>query len=146
MLYHFLKNRVCLALFGGFTLLLSCTKDYVCPIPNIDLFSFDVYVPTDQILTAQRKPGGYKEHGIIVYHYYDGEVHAFDATCPNSEECMEQGVVVCDGDGLVTGTCKRCTSQYYLRDGKHLNKRVALRPYNVQRIPNTKEQYRISNH
>jgi len=147
MLYHFLKKRAYFALLGSFTLIMSaCTKEYTCPIPNIDLFSFNVIVPSSEILTAQSKLGGYKGHGIIVYHYYEGEVHAFDATCANSEECVEHGVVAFDGNGLVTATCKRCGSQYYLRDGKHQSKQVMLRPYNVQRIPNTTEQYRISNY
>ena len=147
MLYHFLKNRAFFALLGSVALLMSaCTKEYVCPIPNIDLFELTVIVPTSEILTARQKPGGYKGHGIIVYHYYDGEVHAFDATCANSEECIEQGVAAFDGQGKVTATCKRCGAQYYLRDGKHQSKRVTLRPYNVQRIPNTTEQYRISNY
>ena len=154
MLYHFLKNRAFLALLGGFALLLTaCTKEYVCPIPNVDLFSFNETMPAANIMTVKvRNSGcdskgrcGYNGHGIIVYHYLDGEVHAFDATCPDSEECIASSAVKFDGDGKVTATCGRCGSQYYLRDGKHLKKKILLRPYNVGRIPNTEEQYRVSN-
>lgn len=143
MLYRFLKKNVILALLA---LTPGCTKEYTCPIPNIDWFEFTVVIRTDDVLTAQTRGNvGYKKHGIIIYHHYDDEVHAFDATCANSAECVEDGVVVFDGDGKVTATCKRCKSQYYLRDGKHLHKRVMLRPYNVWPKDHTMEQYEVSN-
>ncbi|MDR2937713.1 MAG: hypothetical protein LBU92_02085 [Prevotellaceae bacterium] len=149
MLYRFFKKNRQFALFFLALLALGCTEDYTCPIPNIDRFTFNVIMPIHELETAKTQGnGGYKKHGIIVYRFLDadGDVHAFDATCANSAECVENGVVVFDGVGTVTATCRRCRSQYYLRDGKHLQKKVMLRPYIVQHIANTMEQYRVSNY
>ncbi len=146
MLYQFIVKKVQIVLLSFILLLPGCSDEYVCPVPNVPLFSFDVLVRTSEPLTAKTVSGyGYKLHGIIVYHHYDNEVFAFDATCPDSEECISSGVVAFDGDARVTGTCKRCHSQYNLMDGHHASKEIMLRPYNVQRIANTAEQYRVSN-
>jgi nitrite reductase/ring-hydroxylating ferredoxin subunit len=69
-------------------------------------------------------------------------VFAFDATCPNSEECLTSGVVE-HRDGY--GVCKKCSSRYSLIDGKHADKKIKLRAYYVQPLANATDYFRVYN-
>ncbi|MGL4364054.1 MAG: hypothetical protein ACRCSB_02485 [Bacteroidales bacterium] len=124
----------------------QCSQEYICPVPNIKAFSFDITMPNYNTMDAKIKNGiGYNGHGILVYHHYDGAVYAYDATCANDSECVKNGVIRFDGQGHPTATCRRCRSQYYLLDGKHLKEKLLLRQYGVQKILYTSDQYRIFN-
>ncbi len=150
MLRHFFKNTACLALFGAVLLLAAaCDEEYVCPIPNIDRFEFNVIMPSHEIMTSNAAAGaryGYNKHGVIVFRYSseDIDVFAFDATCPNSEACMNSPKGYVKDDTYGHGVCQNCGSSYSLMDGKHSDKKIMLRPYLVQRMG--KDYYRISNY
>ncbi|MGL4955965.1 MAG: hypothetical protein ACRC9X_02160 [Bacteroidales bacterium] len=143
----FRSTKHLVVLLCSLFLFVQCEKEYVCPVPDITKFSFDVIIPTYDVMTAQMKANvGYKSHGILVYCHYEGEVYAYDATCVNSSECVERGVIRFDGVGKPTATCRRCSSQYYLLDGKHLKEKLLLRQYGVQKVPYTNSgQYKIFN-
>ncbi|MDR1342237.1 MAG: hypothetical protein LBK18_03155 [Prevotellaceae bacterium] len=126
----------------------ACTKEYDCPVPSIGRFGFDVHMPAYEIMAAKSIPQyGYNKHGVIVFRYNNApnEVFAFDATCPNSEECLAAGVVEhSNDDGNGYGVCKKCKSRYSLIDGKHADKRIKLRAYFVQPL-NFTDYYRVYN-
>ncbi len=146
MLHHFLKKKILLSLLGVAFISVGCEKEYECPIPNIERFEFSVIMPSYEFPAVKTMSNyGYKKHGVVVFRYnsYDNEVFAFDATCPDSEECMEstKGYIVHDGLGY--GVCQRCNSRYHLTDGRHSSKKIMLRPYNVEKI--STEFYRVHN-
>ena len=148
MLRHFFKNKMrFFALLAPALLLSACTKEFVSPIPNIDRFSFDVFVRVDtMIMDAIVHPHvGFNGNGIIIYHHHSGVVRAFDVTCPDSEVCVERGVVAHDGAGNPHATCRRCSSRYYLLDGRHTAQRVMLRPYRIERLGRESFFFRVSN-
>ncbi|MDR3329626.1 MAG: hypothetical protein LBS63_05955 [Prevotellaceae bacterium] len=146
MLHRLLKNKwhfFCLTLaLSAF----ACDEEYVCPVPDVGHFLFDVRISSHEVMTGTLKAHfGYKEHGVMVYHYFDKEVYAFDATCPNDAECIAGGVVAFDGAGKATGTCQRCKAQYNLMDGKHASKKLRLRQYAANPMPNATDYYQVSN-
>ncbi|MDR0567315.1 MAG: hypothetical protein LBG47_09835 [Prevotellaceae bacterium] len=125
----------------------ACTKEYDCPVPGVAHFEFSVHMVAHEIMTAKVTPGfGYKGHGVIVFRYHNAanEVFAFDATCPNSEECLASGVVEHIASD-VHAECKKCKSRYSLIDGKHTEKRIKLRACFVQPMPNATDWYYVSN-
>jgi nitrite reductase/ring-hydroxylating ferredoxin subunit len=125
----------------------ACTKEYDCPVPDSGRFEFSVYMPSYEIMTVKVTPNvGYNKHGVIVFRYHNApnEVFAFDATCPNSEECLASGVVE-HITSDVHAECKKCKSRYSLIDGKHTEKRIRLRAYLVQPMPNATDWYYVTN-
>jgi nitrite reductase/ring-hydroxylating ferredoxin subunit len=136
MLRYFFKKKLQFALlsfvFG------ACQSEFVCPIPNVERFEFQILMPASEIMTAKMRTGyGYKKSkGVIVFRYNsaDHEVFAFDATCPDSETCMEadNGKIAHDGNGY--GVCQRCKARYSLSDGRHTSKKIMLRPYGVEKM------------
>lgn len=149
MLCHFLKKKVRLAVLSAILLLSACEEDYVCPIPSVDRFEFNVLMPSHEIMVSNVKAGaqyGYGRHGVIVFRYsnLDGDVFAFDATCADSEACMSAAKGYVKDDGYGHGVCQRCGSTYSLTDGRHSSKKLMLRPYNVQRFATN--YYRVSNY
>ncbi|MDR2814296.1 MAG: nitrite reductase (NAD(P)H) small subunit [Prevotellaceae bacterium] len=126
----------------------ACTKEYDCPVPGVERFKFSVYMPSYEIMTAKVVPNcGYGKHGVIVFRYNNAqdEVFAFDATCPNSEECLASGVVAL-AEPNVYADCNKCKSRYSLIDGKHTEKRIKLRAYYVLPMPNATDRYYVSNY
>ncbi|MDR0688297.1 MAG: hypothetical protein LBF55_06405 [Prevotellaceae bacterium] len=123
----------------------ACAEEYSCPVPSVERFELTVHMPSHEIMTAKVSAGyGYNRHGVIVYRYHNAsnEVFAFDATCPNSEECLASGVVEPrDGHGI----CKKCSSRYSLIDGTHADKKIKLRAYYVQPLPNATDWFRVYN-
>jgi nitrite reductase/ring-hydroxylating ferredoxin subunit len=125
----------------------ACTKEYDCPVPGVERFEFSVYMPSYEIMTAKVNPSfGYNRHGVIVFRYHNAsnEVFAFDATCPNSEECLAAGVVE-HIKSDVYAECKKCKSRYSLIDGRHTEKKIKLRAYLAQPMPNATDWYYVTN-
>lgn len=145
MLLH--AKHTCLLLCLA-ALAAACTKEYDCPVPGAERFEFSVYMPSYEIMTATVKTGvGYNRHGVIVFRYHNAsnEVFAFDATCPNSEECLASGVVE-HIKSDVYAECKKCRSRYSLVDGgKHTEKKIKLRACFVQPMPNATDWFYVSN-
>ncbi|MDR0415035.1 MAG: hypothetical protein LBH84_06435 [Prevotellaceae bacterium] len=147
MLPIFLKSKTLHSCLAVALLTVACTKEYDCPVPDVGRFEFDVHMPAYEIMTAKLTSRyGYNRHGVIVFRYNNApnEVFAFDATCPDSEECLASGVVeYINGSGSLHGACKRCGSRYSMVDGKHADKRIKLRAYPVQPLPNATDWYRV---
>ncbi|GHT14578.1 hypothetical protein AGMMS4956_12660 [Bacteroidia bacterium] len=138
----------------GAGLLCGCTKEIPCPVPELgytDEFIVDLlnprYAPLTDFYGSVEEPlHGYKRHGVIVFHRYGNEFFAWDATCVNDGECIENGKVKPAADkALSQGECTRCKSRYSLLDGTHTDKKVSLRAYYVRPLRNATEQYRVSN-
>jgi hypothetical protein len=128
----------------------GCQKPIECPVPGVELFSFDIDVENSALMTSINSitmPNyGYKKHGVIIYrHNYEHELFAYDATCVDNLDCMEHGIVSVDADNHTLGKCQRCGAHYTFTDGIHTQKRVRLRAYNIFRISNTETKWRISN-
>jgi nitrite reductase/ring-hydroxylating ferredoxin subunit len=151
------------AVFFGLFLASSCEKPYQCPVPAIELFSFDINLNNSEFAPLQSSLGavtknsgcgspngtcGYNNHGIIIFRYvYDNEILAYDATCPNDSACInsKSARVEVDKTNPSQVQCSRCKSVYSLVDGRHNQKRIELRRYNVYPLPNYTKQYRVSN-
>ncbi|MDR3189229.1 MAG: nitrite reductase (NAD(P)H) small subunit [Prevotellaceae bacterium] len=148
MLLHFNHKKLRLLCLPLALLASACTKEYDCPVPAAERFDFNVHMPAYEIMTAKVNSGcGYNKHGVIVFRYHNAvdEVFAFDATCPASGECLASGVVE-HLKSDVYGECKRCKSRYSLIDGKHTDKKIRLRAYAVQPMPNATDWYYVRNY
>ncbi|MDR1416552.1 MAG: hypothetical protein LBJ57_03920 [Prevotellaceae bacterium] len=149
MLLRFFNNKKPATCLAVALLAIACTKEYECPVPNVGRFEFDVLMPAYEVMKANVQPRcGYNNHGVIVYRYNNApnEVFAFDATCPNSEECLSAGVVeYSNSDGNGYGVCKKCKSRYSMVDGRHTDKRIKLRTYFVQPLPDATDWYHVHN-
>jgi nitrite reductase/ring-hydroxylating ferredoxin subunit len=140
---HKKKLLLCLSLAA---LAAACTKEYDCPVPGGAIVNFDVYMPAYDVRKVEVHPNsGYNQHGVIVFRYHNApnEVFAFDATCPNSEDCLASGVVA-PVKLEVYAECRKCKSRYSLIDGKHTEKKIKLRAYLVSPIPDLTDWYHVS--
>ncbi|MDR3366185.1 MAG: nitrite reductase (NAD(P)H) small subunit [Prevotellaceae bacterium] len=139
---HKKKLLLCLSLAA---LAAACTKEYDCPVPGGVRVDFDVCMPAYDIMKATVRPNsGYNQHGVIVFRYHNApnEVFAFDATCPNSEECLASGVVA-PVKLEVYAECRKCKSRYSLIDGRHTEKKIKLRAYFVIPMLNATDCYYV---
>ncbi|MDR1226529.1 MAG: hypothetical protein LBK47_06475 [Prevotellaceae bacterium] len=153
-----------LAFLGFMFVTSSCEKSYQCPVPAVEPFSFDVNLASKEFMALQsllaavvKNNGcgstngtcGYNNHGIIVFRYvYDNEIFAYDATCPNDSICISSRsakVEINKTGNSAQGICSRCKSVYSLIDGRHSQKRIELRRYNVTPYSGYTNQYRVSN-
>lgn len=155
-------NIACTLLLGISTI--SCEKEYMTIVPNIDPFEFDVNL--DNPKYQKLKNGsfssvlvtngcgslsglgvcGYNSHGILLFRYLEEtEIYAYDATCSNDTACLKYGVVEQSSQYPANGVCRRCGSSYNLIDGKHTEKKLMLRRYGVMPIGSYTGQFRVSN-